>query len=194
MVTTGCAGGYQVSPRLQSIEILALPAELRVLFWEQGLDTVEDLLRWKSENRRASTITRDQLERIDDSLAAVGLFGASPISPRNWEIYYKRVRGASFSSLSKVYSLSPAAVRVIYYKVEDTLAYERKTREMFGSGLSTRVQDLPLPTRAKFGLQRANVLTLASLLRTPPEAILKMRGLGATSLQAIRDLQTQFSQ
>jgi DNA-directed RNA polymerase alpha subunit len=83
-------------------------------------------------------------------------------------------------------------VSLTFYKVKVTLEPEMKVREVLGSGLAARAQDLPLPTRAKLGLQRANILTLASLLTTPPDAILQIRGLGAKSLQAIRELHKQF--
>jgi hypothetical protein len=185
-----------VSPRLLPMETLSLSPRLKSSLSGTGLETVEDVLRWRHERVAVSGESNGDLsadlEQIDDALNAVGLFRAAPLLPRNWAIYHRRTHGATFSSLAKIYSLSPAGARVAFYKVKETLDSELKNRKVFCGELATRVQDLPLPTRAKFGLQRANVFTLASLLVTPPEAILQMRGLGATSLQAIRDLQMQF--
>lgn len=186
------AGKQALSPRLQRVAVLPLSSHLMTSLHESGVETIEDLLRWRHEQRALSGTPGAALDAIDHALNSIGLFRAAPLPPRNWDIYNRRRRGATFSSLARKHSLSPAGARVAFYKVQETLESELKVRDVFGGQLATKVQDLPLPTRAKFGLQRANVFTLASLLLTPPEAILQMRGLGATSLQAIRDFQMQF--
>jgi hypothetical protein len=185
-------GNQPISPRLQPLEALALSAGLKTILRNRGLKTVEEVLRWRHSWTESLNAPQIEFEEIDRALTAIGLFRAAPLPLRNWDIYHRRRQGATFSVLAQAYSLSPAGARVAFCKVQQTLESEMRNGKVFDGELATKVEDLPLPTRAKFGLQRANVFTLASLLVTPPEAILQMRGLGTTSLEAIRDLQLQF--
>lgn len=56
-----------------------------------------------------------------------------------------------------------------------------------GLGLSTLVESLPLPARAKNGLYRAGVLRVADLLRLPNNELSVMRGVGRGTARAILD-------
>jgi hypothetical protein len=108
------------------MEVLSLPPGLKALLRDSGIGTVEEVL------------PGGHLDDVDEALTAIGLFRVRPLMIRDWQIYYSRSRGETFSSLAKIFSLSPEGARLAFYKVKVTLESEMKVREVLDSGLAAR--------------------------------------------------------
>ncbi len=180
-----------MSHRLRLVTDFPVPAHLRNALCQAGLKTVEDILRWRKSSIPIEGIEMAGLRRIDKQLSAMGLFCAEPISERNLQIYLARRDGATFASLAASHHLAPEAARIAYYRVRAILDAEAKLQEKIDAA-SFAVRDLPLPTRAKFGLQRARIFTVQELLLVTEQELLRIRGLGMGSIQAIKTVQSRF--
>jgi hypothetical protein len=179
------------SPRFHPAEALRLSPPVMSLLSLNGLDTIEDVLRWRRYGG-GSGLDVQRIEEIDRALARVGLFRADPVPTRDWTIYRLRKQGATFGQLADRFQVTPSGARVVYHRVERALATETRMRAVNRGHTDISVNDLPLPARAKFALQRFNIHTLGTLLAAPIEKLLQASGVGNATVQAIKEVQAFY--
>jgi hypothetical protein len=177
--------------RLRPIDDLAISHNAKQLLARGGCRLIEDVLLWR-RNADGCETPAEMLNAIDESLAFMGLFRADPIPRRDWELYDARLRGATFGSLATDFHMTPGGARVVYQRVRQTLEAEARIGARADANSDISVRDLPLPTRAKFVLQRVNILTLRNLLTAPIETLLEVGGVGTATLEAIKDVQAFY--
>jgi hypothetical protein len=156
------------------------------------MSIVEDVLRWRERAQSEGAFEPSTLAAAEEALSAAGLFRAEPIPDREWQLYGERMKGVSFARLAPRFKISPEAVRFAFYKVKRILDAEIEVVSA-PDKTGLHVKDLPLSTRAKLALQRARVFSVGDLLHTTDADLVRMRGLGIISIQAILELRSYYS-